>query len=102
MNVSRSQLKAKDNTEHTNPTSYSWSILRLALIKISTHKIQELVKVAGIELQGSCNISSIYSPSSTKCSSLYCLPASCRFACDQSTLARGAEDPQSLAGLCPE
>ncbi|XP_052856631.1 dmX-like protein 2 [Drosophila gunungcola] len=51
VNVSRSQLKAKDNTEHTNPTSYSWSILRLALIKISTHKIQELVKVAGIELQ---------------------------------------------------
>ncbi|XP_034672177.1 dmX-like protein 2 isoform X1 [Drosophila subobscura] len=51
VNVSRTQLKAKDNTEHTNPTSYSWSILRLALIKISTHKIQELVKVAGIELQ---------------------------------------------------
>lgn len=59
MNVSRSQLKAKDNTEHTNPTSYSWSILRLALIKISTHKIQELVKVAGIELQGSCSIPSV-------------------------------------------
>ncbi|XP_017016237.2 dmX-like protein 2 [Drosophila takahashii] len=51
VNVSRSQLKTKDNTEHTNPMSYSWSILRLALIKISTHKIQELVKVAGIELQ---------------------------------------------------
>ncbi|XP_026847140.1 dmX-like protein 2 [Drosophila persimilis] len=51
VNVSRTQLKAKDNTEHTNPTSYSWSILRLALIKITTHKIQELVKVAGIELQ---------------------------------------------------
>lgn len=32
--------------------SYSWSILRLALIKLSTHKIQEFIKVAGIELQG--------------------------------------------------
>lgn len=52
VNVSRSQLKSKENTEHTNPTSYSWSILRLALIKNSTHKIQEFVKVAGIELQG--------------------------------------------------
>lgn len=52
VNVSRTQLKAKDNTEHTNPMSYSWSILRLALIKFSTHKIQEFVKVAGIELQG--------------------------------------------------
>ncbi|EDW66250.2 dmX-like protein 2 [Drosophila virilis] len=51
VNVSRTQLKAKDNTEHTNPMSYSWSILRLALIKFSTHKIQEFVKVAGIELQ---------------------------------------------------
>ncbi|XP_030381698.1 dmX-like protein 2 isoform X2 [Scaptodrosophila lebanonensis] len=51
VNLSRTQLKSKDNTEHTNPTSYSWSILRLALIKISTHKIQEFVKVAGIELQ---------------------------------------------------
>ncbi|EDW86373.1 uncharacterized protein Dwil_GK17684 [Drosophila willistoni] len=51
VNVSRTQLRSKDNTEHTNPTSYSWSILRLALIKISTHKIQEFVKVAGIELQ---------------------------------------------------
>lgn len=52
VNVSRSQLKSKENTEHTNPMSYSWSILRLALIKNSTHKIQEFVKVAGIELQG--------------------------------------------------
>ncbi|KAH8272248.1 hypothetical protein KR044_013165 [Drosophila immigrans] len=51
VNVSRSQLKSKDNTEHANPMSYSWSILRLALIKNSTHKIQEFVKVAGIELQ---------------------------------------------------
>jgi len=96
VNVSRSQLKAKDNTEHTNPTSYSWSILRLALIKISTHKIQELVKVAGIELQGSCNISSIHSTSSTKHPVLYSHPVSYRFTCHQSTLARSAEDPQSL------
>ncbi|KAM8719971.1 hypothetical protein ACLKA7_006087 [Drosophila subpalustris] len=51
VNVSRTQLKSKDNTEHANPMSYSWSILRLALIKNSTHKIQEFVKVAGIELQ---------------------------------------------------
>lgn len=56
VNVSRSQLKSKENTEHTNPTSYSWSILRLALIKNSTHKIQEFVKVAGIELQGELGV----------------------------------------------
>ena len=42
----------KCNTEHLNPSSYSWSILRLAVLQLVSSKIQEFVNVAGIEIQG--------------------------------------------------
>lgn len=41
----------KSNTEHLNPSSYSWSILRLAVLQLVSSKIQEFVNVAGIEIQ---------------------------------------------------
>nr|XP_036221657.1 dmX-like protein 2 [Bactrocera oleae] len=41
----------KCNTEHLNPSSYSWSILRLAVLQLVSSKIQEFVNVAGIEIQ---------------------------------------------------
>ncbi|XP_036319807.1 dmX-like protein 2 [Rhagoletis pomonella] len=43
----------KCNTEHLNPSSYSWSILRLAIIQLISSKIQDFVNVSGIEIQGS-------------------------------------------------
>ncbi|XP_011309847.1 dmX-like protein 2 isoform X2 [Fopius arisanus] len=43
--------KPKDNTEHSNPTSYSWCIMRLAIVKILQQQLQDFLTVAGIEMQ---------------------------------------------------
>lgn len=42
----------KDNTEHSNPSSYSWAVMRLAVLRIMQKQLQEFLTVAGIELQG--------------------------------------------------
>ena len=42
----------RENSEHSNPYSYSWSILRLAIMKLSQNQLQEFINVAGIEMQG--------------------------------------------------
>lgn len=44
--------RRKDNTEHSNPNSYSWTILRAATVKLIQNKLQEYISIAGIELQG--------------------------------------------------
>lgn len=38
--------------EHSNPNSYSWCVLRLAVMKIVQCQLQDFLNVAGIELQG--------------------------------------------------
>ncbi|XP_043473124.1 dmX-like protein 2 isoform X3 [Leptopilina heterotoma] len=43
--------KPKDNTEHSNPNSYSWSILRLAIVRILQQQMQDFLNIAGIEMQ---------------------------------------------------
>lgn len=43
---------AKENTEHSNPASYSWCVMRLAIIKLVQCQLQDFLTVAGIELQG--------------------------------------------------
>lgn len=43
--------KPKDNTEHSNPTSYSWCIMRLAIVKMLQQQLQDFLNVAGIEIQ---------------------------------------------------
>lgn len=43
--------RRKDNTEHSNPNSYSWTILRAATVKLIQNKLQEYISIAGIELQ---------------------------------------------------
>lgn len=44
--------KPKDNTEHSNSNSYSWSVMRLAIVKILQQQLQDFLTVAGIEMQG--------------------------------------------------
>lgn len=44
--------KPKDNTEHSNPNSYSWCILRLAIVRILQQQMQDFLNIAGIEMQG--------------------------------------------------
>uniref|UniRef100_A0A1B0A9X2 RAVE complex protein Rav1 C-terminal domain-containing protein n=1 Tax=Glossina pallidipes TaxID=7398 RepID=A0A1B0A9X2_GLOPL len=41
----------KENVEHCNPASFSWSILRLASIKMFAKNVQDFISVSGIEIQ---------------------------------------------------
>nr|CAD7457415.1 unnamed protein product [Timema tahoe] len=41
----------ENNTEHCDPNSYSWCVLRLALMKVVQGQLQDFLQVAGIELQ---------------------------------------------------
>ncbi|XP_059222460.1 dmX-like protein 2 [Stomoxys calcitrans] len=43
--------KERDNKEHLDPTSYSWCILRVAIMKVFIKKVQDFVNVSGIEIQ---------------------------------------------------
>lgn len=42
----------RENTEHSNPNSYSWCVMRLALIRVAQNHLQTFINVAGIEMQG--------------------------------------------------
>lgn len=42
----------RENTEHSNPYSYSWNVIRLAVMKLAQHQLQEFIGIAGIEMQG--------------------------------------------------
>ncbi|XP_026671186.1 dmX-like protein 2 isoform X3 [Ceratina calcarata] len=48
---SKPKNKPKDNTEHSNPNSYSWCVMRLAIVKILQKQLQDFLNVAGIEMQ---------------------------------------------------
>ncbi|XP_076387678.1 rabconnectin-3 alpha isoform X3 [Megachile rotundata] len=48
---SKPKTKLKDNTEHSNPNSYSWCVMRLAIVKILQQQLQDFLNVAGIEMQ---------------------------------------------------
>ncbi|XP_062554540.1 dmX-like protein 2 isoform X3 [Armigeres subalbatus] len=41
----------RENTEHSNPNSYSWCVMRLALIRVAQNHLQTFINVAGIEMQ---------------------------------------------------
>ncbi|XP_055600709.1 dmX-like protein 2 isoform X2 [Uranotaenia lowii] len=41
----------RENIEHSNPNSYSWCVLRLALTRIAQNQLQTFINVAGIEMQ---------------------------------------------------
>lgn len=42
----------RENTEHSNSSSYSWCVMRLAIMKLVQHQLQDFLSVAGIEMQG--------------------------------------------------
>ncbi|PSN54280.1 DmX-like protein 2 [Blattella germanica] len=41
----------RENTEHSNPSSYSWCVMRLGIMKLVQQQLQEFLNVAGIEIQ---------------------------------------------------
>ncbi|KAK3918101.1 DmX-like protein 2, partial [Frankliniella fusca] len=47
----KQKIKERENVEHSNPNSYSWCVLRLAVMKIVQCQLQEFLNIAGIELQ---------------------------------------------------
>ncbi|XP_075155148.1 rabconnectin-3 alpha [Haematobia irritans] len=49
--VSATKDKDKCNKEHLDPMSYSWCIVRVALMKVFIKKIQDFVTISGIEIQ---------------------------------------------------
>lgn len=42
----------RENTEHSNPYSLSWLIMRTAILRIAQNQLQDFIAVAGIEMQG--------------------------------------------------
>lgn len=44
----------RENTEHSNPYSMSWLIMRAAILRIVQSQLQDFIAVAGIEMQGNC------------------------------------------------
>lgn len=40
----------KENTEHSNPQSFSWLIMHTAMVKIAQNQLQDFMNVAGIEV----------------------------------------------------
>lgn len=48
----REKRRTQENTEHSNPFSYSWSIIRLAVLRLVQLQLQEFLGIAGLEIQG--------------------------------------------------
>ena len=44
--------KPSDNTEHSNPNSYSWCLMRYASIVLAQGILEKFIAMAGIELPG--------------------------------------------------
>ncbi|KAK6643958.1 hypothetical protein RUM43_000223 [Polyplax serrata] len=49
--LKREKRRTQENTEHSNPFSYSWSIMRLAVLKLVQLQMQEFLGIAGLEMQ---------------------------------------------------
>ena len=41
-----------DNTEHSDPDSYSWCLLRLATVRAAQTVVKRFLEIAGVEFQG--------------------------------------------------
>uniref|UniRef100_A0A6B2EFJ9 Putative rabconnectin n=1 Tax=Phlebotomus kandelakii TaxID=1109342 RepID=A0A6B2EFJ9_9DIPT len=41
----------RENTEHINPNSLSWCIMRLAIVKLAQHQLHDFINISGIEMQ---------------------------------------------------
>lgn len=50
--ITNKKKEKKENTEHSNPNSLSWAIMRLAIMKLAQYQLQTFINIAGIEMQG--------------------------------------------------
>ncbi|GBP07756.1 DmX-like protein 2, partial [Eumeta japonica] len=42
--------RKRQNTEHSDPESYSWYVIRVAVLRLARHKLQEFLQICGIEM----------------------------------------------------
>lgn len=47
-----------ENTEHANPNSYSWCLMRYACIRLAQNMLEKFVATAGIEIPGKWKLGS--------------------------------------------
>lgn len=49
----RSEKRRKlTNTEHSDPDSYSWYVMRVAVLRLAQQKLQHFLQLCGIEMSG--------------------------------------------------
>lgn len=68
----------RENTEHSNPYSYSWLIMRTAILRIAQNQLQDFIAVAGIEMQGKKKLKNRNSFHLNHFNNLFFCPIFCR------------------------
>lgn len=48
----KSKTGKTENTEHSNPYSYAWMVMRLAIMQLVQEQLHAFLTVAAIDLQG--------------------------------------------------
>lgn len=48
----KSKTTKTENTEHSNPYSYAWMVMRLAIMQLVQEQLHGFLTVAAIDLQG--------------------------------------------------
>lgn len=53
---SRKDKRKFTNTEHSDPDSYSWYVMRVAVLRLAQQKLQQFLQMSGIEMSGNTSI----------------------------------------------
>lgn len=51
----KSKTPKTENTEHSNPYSYAWMVMRLAIMQLVQEQLHGFLTIAAIDLQGIIN-----------------------------------------------
>lgn len=51
----KSKTPKTENTEHSNPYSYAWMVMRLAIMQLVQEQLHGFLTIAAIDLQGITN-----------------------------------------------
>lgn len=49
-NKTSEKRRRRENIEHSDPESYSWYVMRVAVLKLAQHKLQDFLQLCGIEM----------------------------------------------------
>ncbi|XP_041980851.1 dmX-like protein 2 isoform X4 [Aricia agestis] len=48
--ITKTEKRKYTNTEHSDPDSYSWLVMRVAVLRLAQHKLQHFLQLCGIEM----------------------------------------------------